>query len=239
MRVKNFLVTVLVVTTLYGCSSFVESTRKSLLGDDKSPRNKVKQEPKWVSKNQYDELLTKYKNLNDRYQNLKEEKLTSKKTFNQLDEMAANKSGSESIDVFGDKGLAAAAAVKSAKIPSSPAVKIDKSQFDEDLDYYSKGVALYDNGKTDEAFKIFQFLENSKTRQLRVRAKLRVGEHYLANGQYDLGLQVFESIIREHAFSGAVIPSLKHAVVCTEKLGLTDKKLKYESILRDFFEVQV
>ena len=235
MRGTKFILLAVILATSVGCSGLVESTRKNLLGD-KSPRNKVKQQPKWVSKEQYDDLLSKYKNLNDKYQNLKEERLTNKKSFDQLDEMAASKTkNTEAIDVFGDKGLAK----KTAPVAASSKVSINKNKFEEELDYYLKGVALLENGKNDEAFKVFQFVEASKVKQLRVRAKKKIGDHYLTKKQYDLALQVYESIIREYAFSGLVIPSLSSAVECTKQLGLTDKKLKYESILRDFFEVQV
>ena len=50
---------VIISLTLFAsCSSLVESTRKSLLGDDK-PRVKKKKETRWVSRDQYDDLMVK------------------------------------------------------------------------------------------------------------------------------------------------------------------------------------
>ena len=51
---------------------------------------------------------------------------------------------------------------------------------EEELDYYKKAIALKENQKNDEALKIFQFLEKSNSRQLRVRAKKNIGNIYLA-----------------------------------------------------------
>lgn len=225
----SILFALLLIILLSGCSSFVESTRKSLLGDS-SPR-KVKKDVKWVSKAQYDGLMGKYKNLSVRYEDLKDSKIKSKAGFDQIDEL----SNAETIDVFGKNGIT------NKNSQSSPKVSIAAApeKINKELNYYKKAVALYEIKKEDEALKMFQYLENSPTRQISVRAKKYIGDIYFKKNKFDLALQVYEGIIRKNSFSGIVIKALESAANCSTKLGLTDKKLKYESILRDFFEVKV
>ena len=107
------------------------------------------------------------------------------------------------------------------------------------MDYYKKAVALNTNGKSEEALKIFQFLEKSNSRQIKIRSKRYIGDIYFAGKQYDLALQVYEDMIRKNAFSGSTLKALGSAAKCAEQLGLTDKKAQYESLLQDVFETQV
>jgi len=220
---------------LTSCSSLVESTRRNLMGEE-TPR-KAKKEVKWVSKAQYDDLVTKYKNLQDNYAKLKDEKVNSNSNYNQMDEMAQNGQSqkiSETIDVFAKGGLA-------NQVKSNKEVELknlnDNSVGDE-LKVYRKGIALKKNGKVDESLKVFQYLERSQSSQIRVRSKANIGSIYMSKNQFDLALQVYEGIIQNDAFSGKVIPSLRNAIICCDQLGLKDKKLKYQSILRDFFEIE-
>lgn len=223
-----FFVGLLIFTS---CSSLVESTRKSLLGSD-APR-KSNQEVKWVSKAQYDELMLKYKNLNDKYEKLKDENLNgSKADFDQVGEMAQKPTKSETVDVFAENGLADQASA------AAPAKSVNPEGVDQELEYYKKAVALKQNGKTDEALKVFQYLERSNTEQVRVRARAHIGSIYMGQAQYDLALQVYENIIMNDAFSAKVLEALEGAVAASDKLQLTDKKAKYESILKDFFGME-
>ena len=99
-------------------------------------------------------------------------------------------------------------------------------------------MALKANGKDDEALKILQYLERSSTEQVRVRARAQIGDIYMEKGQFDLALQVYETMITSDAFSGKILTALKKAVVCCDRLNLTQKKMKYQSILEDFFEIE-
>lgn len=213
------------------CSSLVESTRRSLLGEE-TPR-KAKKQVKWVSKAQYDDLLNRYKNLKDNYDKLKDEKINSQGNYSQMDEMAANKT--ETIDVFSKGGLANQ--VANSNDSKVELQNLNQNDVNDELKVYKKGVALKQNGKVDESLKVFQYLERSNSQQIRVRAKSHIGGIYMDKSQFDLALQVHENIITNYAFSSKVIDSLKNAIVCCDRLGLTDKKLKYQSILRDFFEI--
>ena len=89
-----------------------------------------------------------------------------------------------------------------------------------------------------EATKIFQQLETAGVPAIKVRSKLQIGELLFAKGQHDLALQVFEDIINKNAHSGIVLDALKLAVVCTDKLGIQDKKDQYASMINDVFEAK-
>lgn len=228
MRAQILLVATGIILTV-GCSSLVESTRESLLGDSKK-RTSPKQEVKWVSKAQYDDLMGKYKDLSQKYENLKENKMVPTAPMTPV--------ADETIDVFAQTNkLANEQAAKPSA--STPAVAIEVSQIDEEIDYYKKAKILYTNGNADEALKLFQFLEKANSKQIQVRAKKYIGDIYLSKKQYDLALQVYESIIRQYSFSGSVLPALRNASVCSDALGLVEKKEQYQSMLRDFFGMQV
>lgn len=220
----------LLLTATASCS-LVETTRQSLLGD--SPRKAVKKEVKWVSKSQYDDLMIKYKDISSKYERLKEDRMSSKKAFNQLNELAST-AADETVDVFGDEGL-----IPTKPVIKKPQIEITGSKINKELNYFKKAVALYDNSNTDEALKIFQSLEKSSLKQVRVRSRKYIADIYFSKSQFDLALQVYQRIITNDAYSGKVIPALRGAAICSGKLGLTEKKQQYESMLKDFFEVQI
>ena len=56
--------------------------------------------------------------------------------------------------------------------------------------------------------------------------------------QYDLALQVFESIIKQGSFSSVVLEALQSAKVASDALGLASKSRQYGSLLKDVFEVR-
>ena len=239
---KKYSLTGLILVSpflLSSCSSLVESTRKSLLGSE-TPRKKTK-EVKWVSKAQYDGLMERYKDLSDKYEKLKDESLQpSSSAYDQVEELA-KKTPSETVDVFAKNGLADQAAKKAPAIPTpAPVAKesLNSDEVSQELQYYKKAMALKENGKIDEALKILQYLERSPTDQVRVRARSQIGDIYMIKGQYDLALQVYETMITNDAFSGKILTALKKAVVCCDRLNLTQKKMKYQSILQDFFEIE-
>jgi tetratricopeptide (TPR) repeat protein len=222
------------IATLTSCSSFVESTRKMIDGD--SPRKSTKQSG-WVSKSQYDDLMVKYKDLSQRYENLKEKKSAPNASYDQAQEMSSSSVNSEeTVDVFGEDGLANQVSASldevSSKVKSKP---LSSSEIDQEVKTYKKAALLKDNGKVDESLKVFQFLEKSQTKQIRVRSKIHIGQIYLVKKQFDLALQVFESVINQEAFSARVLDALEGAVISSSSLGLTDKKLRYESMLKDVF----
>ncbi len=90
--------------------------------------------------------------------------------------------------------------------------------------------------KFENALTILKDLENSKERQIVVRAKIMLGDLLFNQGEYDLASQVYEEIIKKYAFSGYVLKALGKLVACNEKLKQPEKQAKYYSLLHDFFE---
>lgn len=227
---KRLVVVMVGTFLLTSCAGLVESTRESLLGESAKPREKVSSKVKWVSKDQYDDLMSKYKELKIKHDMLKNDKPMS--ANNSMASEPIPSKNTETVDVFGDGGIL-------PKPTAAARVSERPQDLEEELRYYEKAVALKENNKIEEALKIFHFLEKSTSKQLVVRAKLQVGHIYFAQKQFDLALQVYEGIIRTHSFSSISLDALGRAADCAVKLGLNEKSAQYESLLRDVFGIQV
>ncbi len=208
--VNAFLPLGLVFTALSAssCSSLVESTRKSLLGSDR-PRKDRPKEVKWVSKAQYDALMDRYKDLNDKYEKLKDDKIDSGQAgFDQVGEMG----GGQPLQLQRPRpstflrtmGLLSRPLKTRQALQSLSKISILKKLI-KSFSTTERPVALKENGKSDESLKIFQYLERSSTEQIRVRSRAQIGQIYMEKGQYDLALQVWEKIIHNDAFSSKVL----------------------------------
>jgi tetratricopeptide (TPR) repeat protein len=90
--------------------------------------------------------------------------------------------------------------------------------------------------KFENALSTLKELENSKEKQIVVRAKVMLGDLLFGQGEYDLAMQVYEEVVKKYAFSGYVLKALGKLVACSEKLKLPEKQAKYYSLLHDFFE---
>lgn len=90
--------------------------------------------------------------------------------------------------------------------------------------------------KFEAALTILKELENSKEKQIVVRAKIMLGDLLFNQGEYDLASQVYEEVVKKYAFSGFVLKALGKLVACSEKLKQPEKQAKYYSLLHDFFE---
>lgn len=90
--------------------------------------------------------------------------------------------------------------------------------------------------KFENALVILKELENSKEKQIVVRAKIMLGDLLFNQGEYDLAMQVYEEVVKKYAFSGYVLKALGKLVACSEKLKQPEKQAKYYSLLHDFFE---
>ena len=208
------------------CSSWIESTRKAIVGDDSPRQGSKSQETRWVPKGQYDSLQTKYSDLNRRYQELK-------------DGSPQQPANSESVDVFGKGGMAeqASGAAAMATVAAGP-LDLTEKGFNEQKKLFDEGRAAMVNGKLDQARANFMQLSRSQVYSMRAESKLYLGMIYFEQKNYDLSLQVFEDIMNQEAASGQVLNALKMAVRCSDQLNLPQKKARYQSILTDLFEMR-
>jgi TolA-binding protein len=214
---------VLSIFLLASCSWYKDLERSMVEGEDSN-----KKASQTVSREQYDKLLLKYEELSKKFEELKENPNTGKPSLmNELKEdeslMASVNDNAETVDVFTNS---------LNKNSPTPAVS---SNIESQIELFRKAMSLKKSNST-EAMKIFQQLDSQGSPIIKTRAKFEMGELFLTQGQYDLSLQIFEDIISNHAQSGVVLMALKKAVVCMDKLNLTDKKEQYESMLQDVFE---
>lgn len=237
----------MVALMVHSCSWLDRQTNK-LLGR----RSKRKPVQSSVSKAQYDELLRKYERLKNKYEGKGDQKVVSndnvssnllndlETTSSPAQKTTAKNNNIETVDVFADSGLTS----KKPKInvdPSPKAVMVSKNySFEEtnkEVTEYQQGVAYLAKGKNDLALRIFQKLEKSGLIQIRVRARLQIGHLLYKQKEYDLAMQVYEDIIDNYSFSGVVLQALDKLVSCSEKLNLSAKRDKYNSVLKDIFGV--
>lgn len=224
---KSALLPMLALLVLNSCAWYRDLER-SLVEDDEKKANKSRV----VSREQYDQLLVKYEELSKKYETLKEG--GPKESNSLVDELQkssaenfANVSPNvETVDAFPAKNQQVVVATE--EIPSD---------VESQLALFRKGVTLK-SSNPGESTKIFQQLESQGAPAVKVRSKLQIGELLYSKGQFDLALQVFEDIINTQAHSGVVLDALKYAVVCSDKLGIQNKKDQYASMLNDVFEAK-
>jgi TolA-binding protein len=183
-----------------------------------------------VPRKQYDELLVKYEELAKKYEQLKEGKGAAQSAL--LDDLGSSENfapssavDTETVNLF-PQGQPVVATTSQAST----------SELEAQLAQYRRALSLKATNP-GEATKIFQQLENTAAPAIRARARFQLGELMFARQQFDLALQVFEEIIGKEAHSAVVLDALKYAVVCSEKLGLRNKRDQYASMLQDVFEV--
>lgn len=217
-------ITILALLVLASCSWYRDLERSLVMDDEKQQKH-----AKTVAREQYDQLLVKYEELSKKYEELKEGGPNGPSLVDELQKSQgenfarpAEKVETETVDVF---------ATGESVQPSAPA------DLESQIALYRQGLALK-GSNAGEATKIFQQLENNAVPPIKARSKLQIGEMLLQKQQYDLALQVFEDIIGNHAHSAAVLDALRYAIVSCEKLGITNKKEQYTSMLNDVFEMK-
>lgn len=218
---RHFFIPAIALLALSSSCSWYKDMQRSLVEDDSRKAKNVRSVPR----EQYDQLLVKYEELSKKYEKLKENPSGSQSLVEEVQNTRTENFGSnvETVDVFSSQ-------------TSASTTPVDVPQdIDAQLDLFKKGMSLK---ATDagEATKIFQQLEAKGVPAVKTRAKLQVGEILFSKEQYDLALQVFEDIINKNSQSGVVLDALKFAVVCSEKLGIQNKKDQYASMLTDVFE---
>lgn len=142
----------------------------------------------------------------------------------------------DSVDAL--KPEAAASKSTGPAVPTSMGVEHvnNTDDVDEQITRLREVGDLVRVNKFDNALTILKDLENSKEKQIVVRAKIMLGDLLFNQGEYDLASQVYEEIIKKYAFSGYVLKALGKLVACSEKLKQPEKQAKYYSLLHDFFE---
>ena len=220
---KSALIPMLALLVLNSCSWYRDVERSLVADDEKQAKNS-----RAVSRQQYDQLLVKYEELSKKYETLKEGPNKQPSLVDELqktsgENFANNSSNAETVDAFPNQVV-----ISTDDVPSD---------IESQLTLYKKAVSMK-GSNPGEATKIFQQLETAGVPAVKVRSKLQIGELLYAKGQYDLALQVFEDIINKNAHSGIVLDALKLAVVCTDKLGIQDKKDQYASMINDVFEAK-
>ncbi len=222
-NLKSALLPILALIVLNSCSWYRDIERSLVADDEKKSKNS-----RAVSRQQYDQLLVKYEELSKKYETLKEGPNKQPSLVDELqktsgENFANNSSNAETVDAFPNQVV-----ISTDNVPSD---------IESQLTLYRKAVSMK-GSNAGEATKIFQQLETAGVPAIKVRSKLQIGELLFAKGQHDLALQVFEDIINKNAHSGIVLDALKLAVVCTDKLGIQDKKDQYASMINDVFEAK-
>lgn len=196
-----------------------------------------------VSKEQYDQLLSKYETLldkvktaetsmNDKIENSPSAK--EGKMMEELSKITPPADLAETVDVFGKEGITSN--IPADVLEQSPKSRMSDSDIEAQLINLQKANTLVSENKLDQALVLLKDLEESQNLQIKVRAKFYLGEMLFRQNEYDLAMQIYEEIIKKYAFSGLVIKSLGRLIVCADKLKMDKKRERYYSILHDFFE---
>jgi TolA-binding protein len=237
-----------IILTLHSCA-WLDKKTNSLFGLDQE-RAGVPAKQQYVPKEQYDDLMQKYQELmgqkkptmidNDTIKN----RNVSDTLIQDLDKMTAPNNANDSatvqqtVDVFADQAPTDVVKQSIDVAPIAPAPReLEYQEAAGQVEKYQQALTDVGRGRVDQALKAFQELERSPMLQIRVRSKFQIAEILFAQNEFDLASQVFEDIVKNYAFSGLVLDSLKKLVICSQKLNLNDKAVKYQSMLSDIFGV--
>lgn len=155
---------------------------------------------------------------------------------NRIDKSIPDAASLDSVDALKAEG--AKDSEKGPPLPASIGVQQvnNTDDIDEQISRLREVQELVKVNKFDNALTLLKELENSKEKQIVVRAKVLLGDLLFNQGEYDLASQVYEEVIKKYAFSGYVLKALGKLVVCSEKLKQPEKQARYYSLLHDFFE---
>lgn len=215
---RNLSLSLLVCLLAISCSSWVKSTRK-MINDEENAQKK------WVHVNQYNDVVEKNKILEQKIEILEGQLSPNSRQVVEQD----NKRDEMITEVVDLSTLTTPEPAKKVVQPA-PVVVASPKTIEQEVDLYQKAMLLKNNGNLDDAIKILNRLNQAKSKQVLVRVKNQLGHIYQAQEQYDLAVQVYKEVIENYAFSGVVIESLSGIVECYDKLGLSNEKLKYQSL---------
>jgi tetratricopeptide (TPR) repeat protein len=155
---------------------------------------------------------------------------------NHIDKAIPDTANVDSVDAL--KPEAKETKMAGPAVPTSMGVQHVNStdDIDEQISRLREVQELIRVNKFEQALTLLKDLENSKEKQIVVRAKIMLGDLLFNQGEYDLASQVYDEIVKKYAFSGYVLKALGKLVACSEKLKQPEKQAKYYSLLHDFFE---
>ena len=155
---------------------------------------------------------------------------------NHIDKAIPDTAAIDTVDALKSEGIQTNE--KGPPVPTSMGVQHvnNTDDIDEQITKLREVQEFVKVNKFDNALTLLKELENSKEKQIVVRAKLMLGDLLFNQGEYDLASQVYEEVIKKYAFSGYVLKALGKLVACSEKLKQPEKQAKYYSLLHDFFE---
>lgn len=215
MKLSKFISLTILGSLLTSCA-WVDRMERGLTGEERASNKSSKKQ--MIPKAEYDELLSRYDELNRQYQSLKEGNPDS--TPQITNRGVENGTRVETVDVFSPQKT----------------IAIDLGDIESQVMKYRQAEVIRATAPVD-SLKVFQQLALSGAPSLKAKSQLRIGEILFMQGEFDLALQSFEVVITKLAYSGTVIDALKQAALCCDKLGLTQKRDQYLSLLKDVFQV--
>ena len=241
-EVKKFFIVgmMLLLSLLCACSG---ASKREIVTDDKAP-------PPTVARQEYEELLVKYKALQEKYATLEKSSSPVDRPMEgggmnvarALSAVEKTPDLVETVDVFASRSGGVEAKSRypmsssSANTPLHMGSGVGAGNVNQDSQSIRESIALLEQKKYSEAIEKLAPLRSSTTGQIRVRAKFYTGEAFFQQGEYDLSMQAFEDILAKESFSGIVLKTLGRLVTCSEKLKIKEKQETYYSMLHDFFE---
>ncbi len=216
----------LITLAMTSSCSWLERVERDLVSDSKPKKSSTK----YIPKEQYDQLLAKYEDLNRQMNEMKESQ-NSQSLVNDLQKtpLASEINKNPETPMISNADM----------IPTvEPISELSPQDTESALNRFHQAISLRGT-KPAEALRLFQSLEHQGPLALRARSKFHIGEMFLQQSEYDLALQSFEDVITKNAYSGVVIDALKGAIACTQKLGLKEKQDQYQSLLKDVFGSEI
>lgn len=232
----KLLILTISLTFFFSCS-LLRRNGGAPEGDEapsESPRDQT------VPKAQYDQLLSKYEVLQKRLEN---QALTKNPddVASTSDEVLVNKikqsdSDSNTVEVFKENEQPGTPINNSPKIIlKEVSLESSDDKVDAQINELRSALKLLNENKFQDGLKAFQTLGHSKNLQIKVRADFYLAEMFFIQNEFDLAMQLYESIVMQYSFTGLTLSSLEKLIICAEKLNQKAKSEKYKGIYRDTF----
>ena len=227
----NLFIYSLFLTQFISCG-WIDQSSRSVFEPDQSKKAPARSQ-NLVSKNQYDQLMEKYRAVYSENQKLKEKLGISVKPL--ADDFQSADSNTISINQESSKDQN----VNPVKQMSNEGASVDDENFQKNMSNYEEGLKNFDEKKYLAARKLFEQTSTSSFSQIKVRSRFYLGRTFMMEDQYDLALQMFDEVITSHAYSSYVFEALRFGAECAKKLKQETKYQEYVSLLQDVFKQSV